>query len=91
MLVLGEIFPRETEFVQQDVKAVDMTPWRLAPYAGIALIVAVIAIYVSFADFSVLHSKADAGAVESAEVEMAETAVAPEAEQSGSENQESVE
>ncbi|EMI20862.1 transporter, solute:sodium symporter family protein [Rhodopirellula maiorica SM1] len=57
MLVIGEVRPRETEFIQEDAKAVDMTPWRLATPAGIALIVIVIAIYVSFADFSVLTPK----------------------------------
>ena len=59
MLVLGEVSPRETEFVQQDVKAVDMTPWKGAKPAGLALIAIVLAIYVTFADFSVL---AEAGA-----------------------------
>lgn len=54
MLVIGEIWPRETEFQQQDVGAVDMTPWRLAGPTGILLIVIVLAIYVGFADFSVL-------------------------------------
>ena len=54
MLVIGEIAPRETEFVQEDVGAVDMKPWRLAKPAGILLIVIVFAIYVTCADFSVL-------------------------------------
>jgi SSS family solute:Na+ symporter len=54
MLVMGELYPRETEFVQQDVKAVDMTPWRHAKLAGWVLILIVLAIYVTFADFSVL-------------------------------------
>ncbi|TWU24969.1 putative symporter YidK [Novipirellula galeiformis] len=54
MLVIGEVHPRETEFTQQDVGAVNMTPWRYATPAGIALIVIVIAIYTTFADFSVL-------------------------------------
>ncbi|NND97177.1 MAG: solute:sodium symporter family transporter [Pirellulaceae bacterium] len=54
MLVIGEIKPRETEFVQEDVGAVDMTPWRLATPAGILLIAIVLLIYVTFADFSVL-------------------------------------
>lgn len=54
MLVIGEIAPRETEFVQEDVGAVDMTAWRYARPAGIALIVIVFAIYATFADFSVL-------------------------------------
>ena len=55
MLVLGELYPRETEFVQEDVKAVDMTPWKHTRKAGLVLIVAVIAIYAVFADFSVLE------------------------------------
>lgn len=54
MLVIGEIKPRETEFVQEDVGAVDMTPWRYAKPAGIVLIVIVFTIYALFADFSVL-------------------------------------
>ncbi|MEM6689744.1 MAG: solute:sodium symporter family transporter, partial [Planctomycetota bacterium] len=54
MLVIGEVSPRETEFVQEDVGAVDMTPWRLSKPAGIVLILIVVAIYVTFADFSVL-------------------------------------
>ncbi|MFH1299439.1 MAG: solute:sodium symporter family transporter [Planctomycetota bacterium] len=56
MLVIGEIAPRETEFVQEDVGAVDMTPWRLAKPAGIILILIVFTIYITFANFSVLAS-----------------------------------
>ncbi len=54
MLVIGELKPRKTEFVQEDVGAVDMTPWRFARPAGLALIVIVFAIYTTFADVSVL-------------------------------------
>jgi SSS family solute:Na+ symporter len=54
MLVIGAVKPRETEFVQQDVRAVDMTPWPWAKPVGLLLIVAVFLIYASFADFSVL-------------------------------------
>ena len=54
MLVIGELSPRETEFVQEDVGAVDMTPWRWARPAGWLLIATVFAIYITFADFSVL-------------------------------------
>lgn len=54
MLVVGELSPRETEWVQFDAKAVDMTPWKHARPAGITLIVIVILIYTIFADFSVL-------------------------------------
>lgn len=54
MLVIGEIMPTKTEFVQEDVGAVDMTPWSMAVPAGVALIVAVLVIYATFADFSTL-------------------------------------
>lgn len=54
MLVIGEVAPRESEFWQKDVGAVDMTPWRLAKPAGLALIGVVLTIYVIFADFGVL-------------------------------------
>jgi SSS family solute:Na+ symporter len=59
MLVIGEVRPRETEFEQEDVGAVDMTPWRLSKPAGILLIIIVFAIYITFADFSVLVTGAD--------------------------------
>jgi SSS family solute:Na+ symporter len=55
MLVIGEVRPRATEFEQQDVGAVDMTPWRFAKPVGILLILIVFAIYITFADFSVLE------------------------------------
>ncbi|MGY8793509.1 MAG: solute:sodium symporter family transporter [Woeseiales bacterium] len=54
MLVIGEVKPRETEFEQEDVGAVDMTPWRFAKPVGLLLILIVFIIYISFADFSVL-------------------------------------
>lgn len=57
MLVIGEISPRETEFVQEDVRAVDMTPWRFAMPAGCVLIGIVLTIYVTLADFSVLQPR----------------------------------
>ena len=56
MLVVGEISPRDKEFVQEDVKAVDMTSWSLAKPAGIALIALVFLIYIYFADFSALDT-----------------------------------
>jgi aldose 1-epimerase len=51
---LGEIAPRETEFVQEDVGAVNMKPWILAKPVGLVHIAIVLTIYVTFADFSVL-------------------------------------
>jgi SSS family solute:Na+ symporter len=54
MLIIGEIKPRETEFVQEDAKAVDMTPWKKAKLVGALLVAIVLLIYILFADFSVL-------------------------------------
>ena len=54
MLIIGEIWPLKDEWVQVDVKAVDMTPWVHARKAGLVLVLLVLAIYISFADLSVL-------------------------------------
>ena len=43
-----------TEFEQQDVGAVDMTPWRFAKPVGLLLILIVFTIYITLADFPVL-------------------------------------
>jgi SSS family solute:Na+ symporter len=56
MLIIGKWKPRETDWLQEDVRAVDMTPWKYAPLAGVVLVGIVIAIYAIFADFSVLGS-----------------------------------
>ncbi|MGY8768503.1 MAG: solute:sodium symporter family transporter [Pirellulales bacterium] len=54
MLLIGKISPREIAFEQQDSGDVDLTPWVFAKPFGILLIVCVVALYVWFADFSVL-------------------------------------
>ena len=54
MLIIGKLAPRSDDFVQEDVKAVDMNPWKHAKLCGIILCVVVVAIYAIFADFSVL-------------------------------------
>ena len=54
MLVMGEIWPLKEEWMQVDVGAVDMTPWVHARKAGMVLLLLVVAIYVTFADLSVL-------------------------------------
>ena len=51
------VAPRKEAFVQQDVKAVDMTPWKFSWVAGGLLLVLVALIYASFADFSALKDK----------------------------------
>ena len=55
MLVMGELWPRATEFEQRDVQAVDMTPWRFVRPAGLTLIALVFLIYVTLANFDVLR------------------------------------
>ena len=54
MLVIGRLRPREVAWIQVDTKSVDMTPWRLVVPASLAVLLAVTAIYLFFADFSVL-------------------------------------
>ena len=54
MLVIGEVKPLAEEWVQKEAKAVDMTPWIHSKTLGLILIVAVLSIYVFFADMSVL-------------------------------------
>ena len=50
-LALGKFcgMERETPYVQKDVEAVDLTPWKPAPYVGGVLVLMVVAIYVYFA------------------------------------------
>lgn len=58
MLLIRIAKPLRTAFVHQDVKAVNLTPWRGAKFASIALLLAVFCIYAVFADFSVLRDAA---------------------------------
>lgn len=48
-LVLGQFMKRDTAYVQQDAKAVDLTPWKPAPIVGGILIVTVLVLYISLA------------------------------------------
>ena len=73
MLVIGEIAPRETEFEQESVNAVDMKPWKHARWAGISLIAIVISIYAAFADFSVLKEKPEKESTTQTETESPST------------------
>ena len=59
MLVMGELYPTKKEFEQEDVGAVDMTPWIHAKKAGVILVLVVLVIYATFADFSVLQTAAN--------------------------------
>ncbi len=49
MLVLGAISPRREPWKQTYSGDVEMTPWPYARWAGAALVLAVVAIYITFA------------------------------------------
>lgn len=55
MLIIGKVAPMAEPWIHHDAKAVNLTPWKFAPAVGGILVVAVIAIYAFFADFSVLR------------------------------------
>jgi solute:Na+ symporter, SSS family len=55
MLIQARIWPRTEPFRQVDARLVDLTPWKHARLAGALLFAVVVAIYISFADFSVLR------------------------------------
>ncbi len=52
--VIGVIKPRKQPWELRANNEIDMTPWKGAPIAGALLVIAVLAIYLAFADFSVL-------------------------------------
>lgn len=53
LVVSGRFFPRRVVSVPAPPAAVDLSPWKPAPYAAAILLLAVFALYLSFADFSV--------------------------------------
>lgn len=56
MLGIGWIHPQEEAWDQEDVEAVDMTPWSGAKYASAFLVIVVLLIYLTLADFSVVDT-----------------------------------
>jgi SSS family solute:Na+ symporter len=54
MLLINQLKPMESDFIQKDANAVNMTPWRHSKLTGGVLLVLVFMIYAQFADFSVL-------------------------------------
>ena len=49
MLLIGKLYPRKEEFIQEHTKQVDITPWKYTKQAGVAICVIVIGIYIYFA------------------------------------------
>ena len=56
MLAIGSTRPRQTPWQQTNSMQVDLTPWKPALPFGLGLIAIVLAIYLSFADTSVLSN-----------------------------------
>lgn len=54
MLLVNKLKPLESDFIQKEANAVNMTPWRHGQIIGVLLLAMVIFIYALFADFSVL-------------------------------------
>lgn len=48
MVIIGKYRPRATAYVQEFTKEVDITPWKYAKQAGIAVCLIVIAVYIYF-------------------------------------------
>jgi SSS family solute:Na+ symporter len=48
MLIIGKIKPRETDFVQADKALIDMTPWKYAKPASLAVVLVMAFIYLLF-------------------------------------------
>ena len=51
LLIFTAIKPRATAWVQEDVKAVDLTPWRGAKAASIAVLVTIVIMYAVLSQF----------------------------------------
>ncbi len=49
MLIIGKIKPRETDYVQEYTKQVDIAPWKHVKQVGIAISIIVIGVYIYFA------------------------------------------
>ena len=56
MLVWGWIKPQPVPFANEDAKVTDLTPWKYTLLISIILLIVIVAIYLCFADFSVLQS-----------------------------------
>lgn len=54
MQVASMVAPRAEPWVQEDAKAVDLTPWKFAVPMGAFLVIVALGIYISLADTSIL-------------------------------------
>jgi len=49
MLIIGKLYPREEDYVQEYTKQVDITPWKYVNQVGIAVCIIVVSVYIYFA------------------------------------------
>lgn len=63
MFITSKVAPRSEPWVQEDAKAVDLTPWKFAMPMGLFLVIVAVSIYLCFADTSVLSNAAEAPSV----------------------------
>ncbi|MEM7085053.1 MAG: solute:sodium symporter family transporter [Bacteroidota bacterium] len=48
MLVIGKMFPRPTDYVQDYTQQVDITPWKYVKLAGLIIVIIVVSTYIYF-------------------------------------------
>ena len=48
MLLIGKLKPRATDFILEDSKAVDLTPWKYSKLVSVIVIVCVLLVYLAF-------------------------------------------
>ena len=53
-ILLGRRFPRSTPYVQSTCHEISLKPWAYSKITAVGLLVAVVSLYLAFADFSVL-------------------------------------
>ncbi|MFT5465918.1 MAG: SSS family transporter [Verrucomicrobiales bacterium] len=56
-IVMSLVAPRSEPWVQEHSGDVDLTPWKWAKPVGIGIVVFVLALYLAFADFSILSAE----------------------------------
>ncbi|WP_068675168.1 solute:sodium symporter family transporter [Oceanobacillus sp. Castelsardo] len=55
MLIIGKFKPRDTAYVLEDKKEVDITPWKLAYPVGIAAVAVMVMLYVIFSPIGIAN------------------------------------
>ena len=53
MLLIGKLKPRATDFILEDSKAVDLTPWKYSKLVSVIVIVCVLLVYLAFSPLGI--------------------------------------